>query len=284
MTSSASPSQELVEPLADLTAWTDRFRQAEIPVLRETVDSLDALRANRGSHRRQQHRRADRRRPAHDAEGACARVRASRPKRRHRAGHGDRRAGHDGDSAVLPHVRRTDRRRGPARGLRASARRNRTRAAARSSRRPLRTRLRGPSHRSARGDRPRGGAAARVRRDAALVPRAALGAADPRHAGRRSRPAIECRRSEACSASSSTIFSSRWWPRGSCPRCCRRVVTIRRSAAPARAASPSARSLPGTPRRDGTTPPFPDDIAEVAAFLNLSPAAALHLVREIDAD
>jgi len=46
MTSSASPSQELVEPLADLTAWTDRFRQAEIPVLRETVDSLDALRAN----------------------------------------------------------------------------------------------------------------------------------------------------------------------------------------------------------------------------------------------
>jgi len=28
----------------------------------------------------------------------------------------------------------------------------------------------------------------------------------------------------------------------------------------------------------------PDDIAEIAAFLNLSPAAALHLVREIDAD
>jgi HD-like signal output (HDOD) protein len=36
----------LVEPLANLAAWTSYFRRAEIPVLRETVEALDALRAN----------------------------------------------------------------------------------------------------------------------------------------------------------------------------------------------------------------------------------------------
>lgn len=36
----------LVRPLPDLAAWTEHFRHAEIPVLRETVDALDALRAN----------------------------------------------------------------------------------------------------------------------------------------------------------------------------------------------------------------------------------------------
>jgi hypothetical protein len=46
MTSSEATSQELVEPPSDLAAWTDHFRRAEIPVLRETVDSLDGLRAN----------------------------------------------------------------------------------------------------------------------------------------------------------------------------------------------------------------------------------------------
>jgi hypothetical protein len=46
MTSSGSPPQELVRPLGDLAAWTEHFRRAQIPVLRETVDSLDALRAN----------------------------------------------------------------------------------------------------------------------------------------------------------------------------------------------------------------------------------------------
>jgi HD-like signal output (HDOD) protein len=36
----------LVRPLSDLAAWTNHFRRAEIPVLRETVDALEALRAN----------------------------------------------------------------------------------------------------------------------------------------------------------------------------------------------------------------------------------------------
>ena len=34
-------------PLADVAAWTSHFRRAEIPVLRETVEALDALRAKR---------------------------------------------------------------------------------------------------------------------------------------------------------------------------------------------------------------------------------------------
>jgi HD-like signal output (HDOD) protein len=36
----------LERPLADVAAWTSHFRRAEIPVLRETVEALDALRAN----------------------------------------------------------------------------------------------------------------------------------------------------------------------------------------------------------------------------------------------
>ena len=39
-------SGPIVRPLADLAAWTSHFRRAEIPVLRETIDALDALRAN----------------------------------------------------------------------------------------------------------------------------------------------------------------------------------------------------------------------------------------------
>ena len=39
-------SGELVRPLADVAAWASHFRRAEIPVLRETVEALDALRAN----------------------------------------------------------------------------------------------------------------------------------------------------------------------------------------------------------------------------------------------
>jgi HD-like signal output (HDOD) protein len=46
MTSTAAPSQELVCPLRDLAAWTAHFRRTEIPVLGETIDALDALRAN----------------------------------------------------------------------------------------------------------------------------------------------------------------------------------------------------------------------------------------------
>jgi HD-like signal output (HDOD) protein len=46
MTSSMPAPGELVRPLADLSAWTAHFQGAEIPVLRETVDALDALRAN----------------------------------------------------------------------------------------------------------------------------------------------------------------------------------------------------------------------------------------------
>jgi HD-like signal output (HDOD) protein len=36
----------LVHPLADVAAWASHFRRAEIPVLHETVEALDALRAN----------------------------------------------------------------------------------------------------------------------------------------------------------------------------------------------------------------------------------------------
>ena len=39
-------SGPLVRPLADLAAWTSHFRRAEIPVLRETIEALDALRAD----------------------------------------------------------------------------------------------------------------------------------------------------------------------------------------------------------------------------------------------
>jgi len=46
MSGSAAPPGELVRPLTDLAAWTNHFRRAEIPVLRETVEALDALRAN----------------------------------------------------------------------------------------------------------------------------------------------------------------------------------------------------------------------------------------------
>ena len=39
-------SEGLARPLPDLAAWTNHFRRAEIPVLRETIDALDALRPN----------------------------------------------------------------------------------------------------------------------------------------------------------------------------------------------------------------------------------------------
>src|SRR3982751_1471392 len=46
MTGGASAPATLVRPLPNLAAWTDHFRRAEIPVLRETIDALDGLRAN----------------------------------------------------------------------------------------------------------------------------------------------------------------------------------------------------------------------------------------------
>jgi HD-like signal output (HDOD) protein len=46
MTSSLPAPGELVRPLADVSAWTAYFRAAEIPVQRETVEALEALRAN----------------------------------------------------------------------------------------------------------------------------------------------------------------------------------------------------------------------------------------------
>ena len=47
MTSPASaPSQPLSQPLRDLGAWTAHFRAAEIPVLAETAEALEALRLN----------------------------------------------------------------------------------------------------------------------------------------------------------------------------------------------------------------------------------------------
>ena len=46
MTSGTSPSEELIRPLRDVAAWTEHFRRAQIPVLRETVEALEGLRAN----------------------------------------------------------------------------------------------------------------------------------------------------------------------------------------------------------------------------------------------
>ena len=46
MTSSMPAPAEIVRPFADLPAWIRHFRAAEIPVLRETVEAIEALRAN----------------------------------------------------------------------------------------------------------------------------------------------------------------------------------------------------------------------------------------------
>ena len=46
MTSSMPAPAEIVRPLPDLSAWIRRFREAEIPVLRETVEAIEALREN----------------------------------------------------------------------------------------------------------------------------------------------------------------------------------------------------------------------------------------------
>lgn len=46
MTSPVPATTELTRPLADVAAWTRHFRDAPIPVLRETVDAIEALRAN----------------------------------------------------------------------------------------------------------------------------------------------------------------------------------------------------------------------------------------------
>ncbi|MES3013487.1 MAG: HDOD domain-containing protein [Pseudomonadota bacterium] len=41
-----APTAKLMQPLRDLAAWTAHFRAAEIPVLAQTADALEALRAN----------------------------------------------------------------------------------------------------------------------------------------------------------------------------------------------------------------------------------------------
>ena len=47
MTASATPlSPQLTQPLRDLAAWTAHFRAAEIPILAQTAEALEALRAN----------------------------------------------------------------------------------------------------------------------------------------------------------------------------------------------------------------------------------------------
>jgi hypothetical protein len=46
MTSPAAPGPRLTQPLRDLAAWTEHFHSAEIPVLAETAEALEALRAN----------------------------------------------------------------------------------------------------------------------------------------------------------------------------------------------------------------------------------------------
>ena len=42
----ASASARITQPLRDLEAWTEHFRHAEIPVLAETAEALEGLRAN----------------------------------------------------------------------------------------------------------------------------------------------------------------------------------------------------------------------------------------------
>lgn len=44
--SPAAPFQHLTAPLPDLAAWTAWFRKAEIPVMADTADALEAMRAN----------------------------------------------------------------------------------------------------------------------------------------------------------------------------------------------------------------------------------------------
>ena len=46
MTSSMPAPGEIVRPFADPSAWIRHFRAAEIPVLRETVEAIEALHAN----------------------------------------------------------------------------------------------------------------------------------------------------------------------------------------------------------------------------------------------
>ena len=36
----------LTRPLRDLDAWTDHFRRAEIPVLAQTAEAIEAMRAS----------------------------------------------------------------------------------------------------------------------------------------------------------------------------------------------------------------------------------------------
>jgi HD-like signal output (HDOD) protein len=42
----AAPAPRLTQPLRDLAAWTEHFRSADIPVLAETAEALEGLRAN----------------------------------------------------------------------------------------------------------------------------------------------------------------------------------------------------------------------------------------------
>ena len=44
-----SPVPQLTHPLCDLNAWTAHFRAAEIPVLAQTAEALEASRANEDS-------------------------------------------------------------------------------------------------------------------------------------------------------------------------------------------------------------------------------------------
>jgi len=46
LTSPAMSLQQLTRPLPTLSAWTQHFRKAEIPVLPETADALELMRAN----------------------------------------------------------------------------------------------------------------------------------------------------------------------------------------------------------------------------------------------
>ncbi len=46
MTNTPTPFTPLTQPLRELSAWVDYFRQAEIPVLGNTADALEAMRAN----------------------------------------------------------------------------------------------------------------------------------------------------------------------------------------------------------------------------------------------
>ena len=284
MTGASTPAGELVRPLADLAAWTSHFRRAEIPVLRETVDALDALRANE--------ERTDANSIGEMIGGdplMTLKVLAYVSDHRGRSvvtapGDRHRGAGDDGHPAVLPRLRCTDIRRGPSRGVArgawpACSASCGERIAVRASRSPWRciapTRTRPPST---------------LPPCCTNSPRCCSGATRRswRCASARCRtPTRRCARAslnERCFGIEldelQQALVAAW----------RLPSLLAETAQEPQAGQTGARAVALGSRLARHTAAgwenaaIPDDVAEVAALLNLSPAAALELLMEIDAE